>query len=636
MLFSEMTKTSAIFIVLALLTSFAPTNATSLAQSTTPLGTEVVVSVSPQGNDSASGDADAPIKTFDETQKRISKFLASQNPPDTISIRLASGEYRVTSPLTFEFGRSAKSPSKIELIGDVIHPPVISGGYCVSDWTVTKDGLWKATVPRSLIARHLFSAGIPLPWAGTEALSGVKLTWKTFPLNPGEIGEISVDSIDTQPAPSDNDLQLLWIDDFRAHWIPVKFRSAGNKWTLIPAAASTRIAIDNNLKKAGRFSANSRIENALSLIRAGEWFFSRADSSLFYSPKVGQKIKEFIPEIPVAPSLLTIRGASKVAIRVRGIQWRLAAWDDPTQDSFVSNQSGVGWINSNVGSGNYDLAHSSKFLKTIPAAIRIENSTNVRFEANLIACTGGAGLSVSPGCANISITENTFSQIGADALTIGAPIHPENDPLCPPCREITVSRNWITHTGHTFPSAAAITAFYLNNSLIEKNTLENLPYTGISVGWGWNHRPDYQGAGRNRILCNRISDYMLTSRDGGAIYTLGPQPGSVCRGNYLLGGSNKGVFGAIYHDIGSSGWVTTGNVIEKSYSWLDLHLSKNIFVTRNYSDQPRWVDHGIDCKVEDNLLKPRSTWPQIALDIINAAGRAGKQGLSSSSESSQK
>lgn len=44
----------------------------------------------------------------------------------------------------------------------------------------------------------------------------------------------------------------------------------------------------------------------------------------------------------------------------------------------------------------------------------------------------------------------------------------------------------IHNVGHEFPGNCGITAFYSRGLRLLHNEIYNIPYTGISVGWGWN------------------------------------------------------------------------------------------------------------------------------------------------------
>jgi hypothetical protein len=99
-----------------------------------------------------------------------------------------------------------------------------------------------------------------------------------------------------------------------------------------------------------------------------------------------------------------------------------------------------------------------------------------------------------------------------------------------------------------------------------------LPYTAISVGWGWGE-PDAGGGnyvvpvvydtptplGDNRIEGNHIHNVMLRRNDGGGVYTLSNQPGTVIRGNLIH--DNVNAPGGIYLDEGSGFIEVVGNCV---------------------------------------------------------------------------
>ncbi len=92
-----------------------------------------------------------------------------------------------------------------------------------------------------------------------------------------------------------------------------------------------------------------------------------------------------------------------------------------------------------------------------------------------------------------------------------------------------------------------------------------MPYTGISIGFRWDSEETTQ---RNcTVEFNHVRDVMKMLADGGAIYTLGYQPGTVLRGNLLHdvhrsafahgGAPNNGIF----FDQGSKGYLVEENII---------------------------------------------------------------------------
>ena len=86
----------------------------------------------------------------------------------------------------------------------------------------------------------------------------------------------------------------------------------------------------------------------------------------------------------------------------------------------------------------------------------------------------------------------------------------------------------------------AIHAGYPEAMRIEHNEVADAPYTGILVGWGWSLNDNVM---RNNIIrYNRVYHVMNLIADGGGIYTLSKQPGTLIAENHV-------------HDIIRSPWA---------------------------------------------------------------------------------
>ena len=128
------------------------------------------------------------------------------------------------------------------------------------------------------------------------------------------------------------------------------------------------------------------------------------------------------------------------------------------------------------------------------------------------------------------------------------------------CRDSVISGNYITRVADYFWSSPAVVGYYTDSLEISNNHIENIPYTGISLGWGWIYTTDSVTAKDNSIKGNYIRDVMQECYDGGGIYTLGLQPGSVICENYIRG--CRLPYGTIYLDGGSVGFTVRDNVTE--------------------------------------------------------------------------
>jgi len=118
---------------------------------------------------------------------------------------------------------------------------------------------------------------------------------------------------------------------------------------------------------------------------------------------------------------------------------------------------------------------------------------------------------------------------------------------------------------------------YAKNTTIKNNTLSNFPYTGISVGWGWDNEMEYVGV--NNISNNKIDCTEQIVPDGGAIYTLNAQKKDLNDNNYtqIIGNYiiNQHFYrSAIYMDQKSSYILVENNLIEKDNRLSSLEPKK--------------------------------------------------------------
>jgi hypothetical protein len=176
-------------------------------------------------------------------------------------------------------------------------------------------------------------------------------------------------------------------------------------------------------------------------------------------------------------------------------------------------------------------------------------------------------------------------------------------------RDNVVRDSYVTRAGAEFFDMVGLFVGYTTHTTIEKNELFDLPYTGISVGWGWGSVDVGGSLGfttpttshDNLVQNNRVGHHMRVLRDGGAIYVLGAQAGSWMRGNVVE--EQAAPFGNLYLDNGSQGWSVQGNAVMlhsksdviagsdpgRSY-WLYVQvyspIATNCAVTGNFTNDP--------------------------------------------------
>lgn len=173
-----------------------------------------------------------------------------------------------------------------------------------------------------------------------------------------------------------------------------------------------------------------------------------------------------------------------------------------------------------------------------------------------------------------------YVRIEKDSYTCLANIRIINEameyaPIVQTCKNNTISNNYITRIGLVNYGAPAVQAYYTSGLKITDNEIFDVPYSGICVGWGWNQNKSSVTCHDNLISGNSIKDCVQVCFDGGAIYTLGQQPGTKISENYIVGQANH--LSAIYLDYGSSGITVEKNVME------DIPLSVFVSGDTSYS-----------------------------------------------------
>lgn len=125
-----------------------------------------------------------------------------------------------------------------------------------------------------------------------------------------------------------------------------------------------------------------------------------------------------------------------------------------------------------------------------------------------------------------------------------------------------VAGNQISKCGAIVYGAVGIWVGIARETQILNNEVFDLPYTGISVGWRWDASPT--GCEANQIVGNHIHHVMSLLSDGGGIYTLGRQPGTVLRSNRIHDvpiNAGRAESNGIFIDEGSSQIEVSENTI---------------------------------------------------------------------------
>jgi hypothetical protein len=221
---------------------------------------------------------------------------------------------------------------------------------------------------------------------------------------------------------------------------------------------------------------------------------------------------------------------------------------------------------------------------------------NCRVTGCTLRNIGGNGIYMGVGCRNNQVKSSIAEDIGGNGVMIGLTFDPKADSLLLPVSNV-VTGSTIHTCGVAFHGSVGIWLGFCAGNEISDCEVYDLPYTGISVGWQWNPQPT--SSKNNRILNNRIHHAMQMLGDGGGIYTLGFQPGSVISGNDIHdilrselnhASDNNGMF----IDEGSKGYRIENNTIRNTaHTSIRGHRAAGVELIGNtfYSGEQAAISH---------------------------------------------
>ncbi len=598
----------------------------------------------------ATASAQPSIETTPETFPDAVKTLrkAVRNQKNDVVVRMHGGTYRFDAPLVIDETLGGKNGFCVRFEAAEGERPVISGGVRIEGWERVSNNLWKAPFASDRKQRTLLVDGRRARMAGSKAPIPALGSYGSIEVKGDEPWAFgagrSVEGIrfaagaETMPYRNPEDVELVqnnvWTE---------KILCASNvqKWgdEIAVELQQPYSTILNSLAWAGKtkFTGAFLIRNAYELLdEPGEFYFDRAAKTIYYMAREGEDPATAEVIAPMTEGLLRIHGSSCSSnvenVAFEGITFSHDAWNLVELEGshgFGGIQS-LGLAMKYIPNGNW---HPTKYNSCdVPAGtIEVKNARNIRFIRNRFEHLGSAvAVNLVNDVQNAEVTGNYFNDLLGNAVSVGHPQHYEigdGDAGCVyapgiegVCRDIAVTNNYIRNVSLDFRQAEALVGFFVKNVRYDHNDIYGVPYGAIALGWWWGNAaiPESKTAGGNSISYNRAGHTHQMLSDGGIIYMLGRQPGSVARRNYLFDGPR-----CIYPDDGSSGWLIEENFVVSLYQlWLHIDSDRNydIRMVNNFVKDNRLVNSGNGTTIEGTKVYRNIPFGPEALAVKEESG----------------
>ena len=484
--------------------------------------------VSPAGDDTQVGSAEEPFKTIERARQAI-RVLTGPGGREDVTVYLHRGTYRLSAPVIFTPQDGGTDTTRVTYQAYEDAEVIISGGRVVSGWQSDAEGRWITTAPERQKVRELFVNG----QRAQRARHPDKGYLRVEEAAPDRMSYFTFQAGDIPETVLSGQTELVFIHDWSISRLPVeKIDFAARR--LFPIS---KLGRQHPMMVIDGYEPHPRyfLENDPSFCTmAGEWC-QLADGRLVYLPLPGEKIEQTQIVIPVLEQLLVITGDEPENRYVQNIDFRGLIFEhcrfEPPEEGYAGVQATFHQVDEG---GGFEKA----WRGIVPAAIQLTLAKNCRFEAVRIRHMGGAGLMFGSRTFHCTLLRSTLDDISGNGVMVGE------------SRDRTVGEeSWwqaapeqaaaghiiedclIEKCGVRYAGAVGIWVGLARQIQINHNELRSLPYTGISIGWMWNPHPT--PCMGNIVENNHIHHVMQVLSDGGGIYTLGFQPGSILSGNLI-------------------------------------------------------------------------------------------------------
>ena len=528
-------------------------------------GNAVELYVATNGLDSNPGTKEKPLATLSAALRKARELrrMNDASIAGGIHIVLSGGTYQTLETIIFypEDAGTNDSPTFIEAAPD--ETPILSGGVQITNWkklmtpvaglaAAAKGKVWVADVP--MVNGQLFE--FRQLWVND--IKAVRTKSVNGDLMQRIISWNKQEQTCMIPTPAFASLQnVSGVEMFIHQWWEIvvlrikKMQVMGDSTKLFFHQPESKIQSEHPWPAPwiSKETGNSAfyLTNAIQFLdEPGEWFLDIAKQKIYYYPRPNENMLRATIVAPYTETLIKVQGTadSPVAnIVFDGISFQHTGWLRPSKQGHVPHQAGMYMTEAYklrpAGTKEKPGLDNQAWIGRPAAAVEISFATRTRFTNCNFQHLASTGIDLKKGVKDNIVKGNLFKDIGGNAILAGVysdeahEIHltykPKDEREV--CDSILISNNLVTDATNEDWGCVGIGAGYVRNTTIEHNEVENVSYTGISMGWGWNAAENVMK--NNKIIGNKIHHYGKHNYDCSGIYTLSSQPGSVISENYI-------------------------------------------------------------------------------------------------------
>ena len=511
--------------------------------------------ISPKGSDFNDGTRQFPKATLTSALRQAREWRRTEDNriQGGITIYMEGGTYAFYEPVFIrpEDSGTKESPTIIRSVGD--EKVILSGGISINGWK--KQGkVWVADVPvfngRPLDFRQLWVNGKKAVRA-RDVEDFEKMNRICSVDEKNEILYVPAVSIrrlidnkgNLKAKYAEMVLHQMWcVANLRIRSVEVQGDSAAIRFHQPESRIQFEHPWPRPMVTTDGHNSAFYLTNARELQDVpGEWYHDIDARKVYYYPREGEKMQEAEVIVPAVETLVRVEGTLDrpvCHIRFEKITFSYTTWMRPSENGHVRLQAGMyltdGYRIDPKMQRNY-LNHpldNQGWLGRPAAAVRVVAARQIDFERCRFEHLGSTGLDYEEAVQGGVVRGCLFRDIAGNGLLVGSfspAAHETHLPYNPAdrrevCTQQQINNCYFTEIGNEDWGCLAIAAGYVGDVNIEHNEISEVPYSGISLGWGWTQTVNCMR--NNRVHANLIHHYAKHMYDVAGIYTLGSQPKS--------------------------------------------------------------------------------------------------------------